>query len=67
MWEVIRTAVITLVIVFLAHKIYEHLQEVMSPSVVEVKRQQEYARIEKLIKPDMKEELADFIDQLRRV
>ena len=66
MWEVIRAATITFLIVFLLHHIYEHLQQVLSPPIVEVKRYEEYGRIEKLIKPDMKEELADFIQQLHR-
>jgi len=66
MWEIIQTATITFLIIFLLHYIYEHLQQVLSPPIVEVKRHEEYDRIEKLIKPDMKEELAEFIQQLHR-
>ncbi len=66
MWEVLKTAAITFFIMFLLHHIYDHLQHVLSAPVVEVKRKEEYAKIDQLIKPDMKEELADFIQQLHR-
>jgi hypothetical protein len=66
MWHVIQTAIITFIIIFLLHHIYEHLTEVLTPPVVEVKRHEEYDRIEKIIKPDMKDELAEFMEQLQR-
>jgi hypothetical protein len=66
MWEVIRTATLTCLVLFLLHHIYDHLQVVLSPPVVEIKRKEEYEKIEKIIKPEMEEELADFMKQLRR-
>ena len=69
MWgSVFATAITTLLLLVIAHQIYNHLVETLTvPKVNDMVRlpQEKYAEIEKLIQPP-KGELKSFLSNLKR-
>ena len=68
MWDAVRTAVITILILVLVHQIYNHLQSTLTvPRVADLIQRpaKQYAAIEQLIKPEASE-LSTFLQHLQR-